>query len=55
MRRDRSRREDHCRYVSDFSHFKREHPRFELEYGIDAGLRGIHDENVERRTSRTAA
>ena len=52
---DEARIGDHRWYISDFSHFEREYPAFELEYGIDAVLREIHDANVEQWTAPAAA
>jgi len=52
---DRPRAGDHRWYISDFSAFKRDYPDFRVERGIDAILREIHDANVERWSSATAA
>ena len=52
---DQARIGDHRWYISDFSDFERDYPEFEIEYGIDAVLREIHDANVEHWTDAAAA
>jgi CDP-paratose 2-epimerase len=52
---DQPRTGDHRWYISDFSDFKRDYPGFDLEYGIEAMLREIHDTNVERWLQATTA
>ena len=52
---DQARIGDHRWYISDFSDFERDCPEFELEYGIEAVLREIHDANAEQWTAAAAA
>lgn len=52
---DQARVGDHRWYISDFSAFARDYPEFEIEYGIEAVLRDIHDANVERWTAVAVA
>ena len=52
---DQARVGDHRWYISDFSAFERDYPEFEVEYGIEAVLREIHDFNVERWLAPTGA
>lgn len=42
-----ARHGDHRWYISDFSDFQRDHPRWQLTYGIDDVLRDIYESNVE--------
>jgi CDP-paratose 2-epimerase len=45
-----SRVGDHRWWISDVSDFKRDHPAWDIEYGIEEILRAIHDANVESWT-----
>ena len=51
---ERARIGDHRWYVSDLDAFRRDHPGWELTFGIDDVLRDIHDANVERWALQTA-
>jgi CDP-paratose 2-epimerase len=42
---------DHRWWISDLSDFKRDHPGWDIEHGIEAILRAIHDANVEAWTA----
>jgi CDP-paratose 2-epimerase len=46
---------DHRWWVSDLAEFQRDHPTFELEYGIDEVLQEIYEVNVEDWTAEAAA
>ncbi len=52
---DEARIGDHRWWISDLDAFKRDHPEWRLEYGIEAVLREIHDFNVERWSVQRAA
>jgi CDP-paratose 2-epimerase len=45
---DQARTGDHRWWISDIEPFRRDHPSWELRYGIDDILREIHDQNAER-------
>ena len=45
---DRARIGDHRWWISDLDAFKRDHPGWELTYGIEDVLRDVHDRNVEQ-------
>jgi CDP-paratose 2-epimerase len=47
---DASRIGDHRWWISDLEPFRRDYPGWELEYGIEAILREIHERNVETWT-----
>jgi CDP-paratose 2-epimerase len=42
---------DHRWWISDVEAFRRDHPEWEIEHGIEDILREIHDANVERWTA----
>jgi CDP-paratose 2-epimerase len=42
---------DHRWWISDLSDFRRDHPAWDVEHGIEDILRAIHDANVEQWTS----
>jgi CDP-paratose 2-epimerase len=44
---DEPRVGDHMWWISDLDAFKRDHPGWELTFGIEDVLRDIHDRNVE--------
>jgi CDP-paratose 2-epimerase len=46
---------DHRWWISDLSEFQRDHPGFELTYGIEDVLREIHDANAEQWAAEAAA
>jgi len=52
---DDARIGDHRWWISDLDAFKRDHPEWRLEYGIEAVLQEIHDFNVERWSEQRAA
>jgi CDP-paratose 2-epimerase len=52
---DEARIGDHRWWISDLEAFKRDHPGWQLTYGIEAVLRDIHDFNVERWTAEGVA
>jgi len=39
---------DHRWWISDLDEFRRDYPSFSIEYDVEAVLRDIHDQNVER-------
>jgi len=51
---DQARIGDHRWWISDLDAFKRDHPEWRLEYGIEQVLREIHDFNVERWSAAQA-
>ena len=51
---DRARIGDHRWWISDLGAFKRDHPDWQLNYGIEDVLREVHDQNVERWTAAAA-
>jgi CDP-paratose 2-epimerase len=48
---DEHRVGDHRWWISDLSDFKRDHPGWDIEHGIEEMLRAIHDANVEQWTA----
>ena len=42
---------DHRWWISDLSDFKRDHPGWDIEHGIEDILRAIHDANVDQWTA----
>ncbi len=52
---DDARIGDHQWYVSDFSAFERDYPRWQLTYGIDDVLQDIYDHNVDAWTALRVA
>jgi CDP-paratose 2-epimerase len=48
---DEHRVGDHRWWISDLSDFKRDHPGWDIEHGIEEILRAIHDANVEQWTA----
>src|SRR3712207_4290129 len=42
---------DHRWWISDVSGFRRDHPGWDIQYGIEDILRAIHDANVEQWTA----
>jgi CDP-paratose 2-epimerase len=48
---DTNRVGDHRWWISDLSDFKRDHPGWDIEHGIEEILRAIHDANVEHWTA----
>jgi CDP-paratose 2-epimerase len=52
---DEARIGDHRWWISDLDAFKRDHPAWRLEYGIEQVLHEIHDFNVERWTTARGA
>ena len=49
-----SRIGDHRWWISDLSDFRADYPEWGLEYGVEAILREIHEENVDRWTTAAA-
>jgi CDP-paratose 2-epimerase len=47
---DEARMGDHRWWISDLDEFVRDYPDFRIDYGVEAVLRDIHDQNVERWT-----
>jgi CDP-paratose 2-epimerase len=45
---DQPRMGDHRWWISDVDEFGRDYPEFRIDHGIEAVLRDIHDQNVER-------
>jgi CDP-paratose 2-epimerase len=45
---DDARMGDHRWWISDLDEFRRDYPSFSIEYDVEAVLRDIHDQNVER-------
>jgi CDP-paratose 2-epimerase len=52
---EQARMGDHRWWISDMSEFERDYPGWTLEYDIEAMLREIHDENVERWQAAVAS
>jgi CDP-paratose 2-epimerase len=52
---DEARIGDHRWWISDLDAFKRDHPDWRLQYGIEQVLQEIHDFNVERWTAQPGA
>jgi CDP-paratose 2-epimerase len=52
---EQARMGDHRWWISDVSELQRDHPGFELTYGIEDTLREIHDANAERWLAGAAA
>jgi CDP-paratose 2-epimerase len=48
---DENRIGDHRWWISDLSDFKRDHPGWDIEHGIEEILRAIHDANIEQWTA----
>jgi CDP-paratose 2-epimerase len=51
---DAARIGDHRWWISDLDAFKRDHPGWELTFGIEEVLRDIYEHNVEKWTTATA-
>jgi CDP-paratose 2-epimerase len=49
---DEHRIGDHRWWISDLSDFKRDHPGWDIQHGIEDILRAIHDANVEHWAAR---
>lgn len=52
---DEARIGDHRWWISDLDAFRRDHPDWQLEYGIEQVLQEIHDFNVERWSAARGA
>ena len=45
---ERARVGDHRWWISDLAEFRADYPRWQVQRGIEATLREIHDANVDR-------
>ena len=52
---DEARIGDHKWWISDMGEFRRDHPDWQMRYGLDQMLQEIYDQNVERWTTVTGS